>query len=387
MSASANGYHMPAEFSEQSAVWFGWPTFQWFEDSSMDTREPIAKVIKALSEHGIKSEIMCKSAIGEAGAKTWLARHGFTVTANMKFPHIDQVDIWVRDFGPIFLRKDSYELGMVSFLQDQWGYSTTTDPVSVAMTAVPGKVAKHLGIKDNFPVAVASEGGSRIVNGQGTLLVNRVVEFQRNPHLSEAELEAAFKGALGVSKVIWLNIGVREDLHATWGPIPYVDATGKDILLYGPQTTGGHLDEFVRFASPNKIVLVHVTPEEAARDPIAGTNYPRLEEAYRILAASTDQDGNPFEIVRIPSPDVEYRMVNCDDQMYGFLKSLTYPPSVPLQSLEWLLVVVALLSLLLSPPPPPQPHPTLSSLFWIHNNVGWSEFHLRRGAQGKLPPK
>ena len=57
-----------------------------------------------------------------------------------------------------------------------------------------------------------------------------------------------------MTKVTWIDNGLGEDLHATWGPIPYRDAAGSEIHLYGPATTGGHLDELARFAGPREIV-------------------------------------------------------------------------------------------------------------------------------------
>lgn len=325
-----SGYHMPAEFETQSAVWFGWPTFQWYSSNpSLDTRIPLGKIIGMLSEQKkVSVLVMCKDASGESSVRDWLTKAGYE-SPNVRFVHIDQVDIWTRDFGPIFLKNDANQLGMVSFQQNQWGYSTTDDPTSKAMAAVPGLVAEYVGIKQNFPASIVSEGGDRIVNGKGVLFVNRAVEFQRNPEFSQTELEEAFTKTLGVSKIIWFNNGIREDLHTDWGPIPYKDTTGKTILLYGPQTTGGHLDEFVRFASPSKVILAQVNEDDAAVDSIAAVNYARLEEAYRVISAAADQDGNPFEIIRIPVPDIQYMQVNPGQAMYDYLEKLKYPPNVP----------------------------------------------------------
>ncbi len=320
---------MPAEFEKQSAVWLGWPKFQWYSGPDMDTRVPIAKIIGALSDHQIDAQIMCTDADGESAVRNWLTQAGYKITPYMKFVHIDQVDIWMRDYGPIFLLNENGEYGMASFQQNQWGYSTTTDPVSKAMVAVPGLVADYLGIKSIFPTSIVSEGGDRMVNGKGVIFVDRAVEFQRNPESSQTDLEEVFTDILGVDKVIWFNHGVREDLHADWGPIPYKDETGKTIFLYGPQTTGGHLDELVRFASPNKVILTKVSEEEASQDSISAVNYARLEEAYRILASATDHDGNPFEIIRLPVPDISYQQINPDQAMYQYLAKLKYPPDVP----------------------------------------------------------
>jgi agmatine deiminase len=325
-----NIYTMPAEFEPQSGVWMGWPKSQWYADASMDTRLPLAEVMQILQNAQVSVQLMCSDQDGENAVRTWLTNNKFTITPYLEFVHIDPVDIWQRDFGPIFLRNSNNTLAMASFLQNQWGYSTTTDPVSAAMARVPANVAFKLGIEQNIAVSVASEGGDRIVNGKGVLIVDRAVEFQRNPTLSQDDLETAYKTALGVTKIIWIDAGVREDLHSDWGPIPYYDsAKDQTLLLYGPQTTGGHLDECIRFASANEIILAQVTEDEAAKDPIAAVNYARLEAAYRILAEATDQDGNPFTISRIPVPDLAYRQIQSTDPMYKWLSALKYPASVP----------------------------------------------------------
>ena len=163
---------------------------------------------------------------------------------------------------------------------------------------------------------IVSEGGNRICNGDGVLLVNRTLEMQRNPGTPWREIEAAHRSALGVTRVIGLNGGLREDLQANReAPIPYLHA-GEIIRLYGAQSTGGHADEFCQFAGPNRIVLAEVTEREAAADPIMAANYARLEEVYRTLSEETDAHGKPFEVVRIPVPDIDYMLVGPGEPMY-----------------------------------------------------------------------
>ena len=47
---------------------------------------------------------------------------------------------------------------MARFLQNQWGYATTADPVSQAMTRVAEQVARYLGIEHLASVDIVSEG-------------------------------------------------------------------------------------------------------------------------------------------------------------------------------------------------------------------------------------
>ncbi len=71
----------------------------------------------------------------------------------------------------------------------------------------------------------------------------------------------------------------------------------KDLYPVG---SGGHIDLFCRFAGPSIILLGEVTREETKNKLVAAINYERLEENYKILKNSTDQDGKPFNIIRIP---------------------------------------------------------------------------------------
>ena len=327
----SGGWLAPGEFEAQAAVWLGWPAFQWFEDRKLDTRATIAEIACALSDYEVPSNVMCTDEEGVRAARDWMLRNGYAVSSRIRFLKIPQADLWVRDYGPIFLRnRRASSLSIASFKQNQWGHSTTADPVSRAMSELPGRVAEFLGMDRVLCSALVSEGGNRIGNGRGVLVVNRSIELERNPGATLEDLEAAYKRVLGARKVIWLNSGLKEDMSAERGPIPYFDTDGELIHLYNPQTTGGHADEFCQFAGPRRIVLAQVADEEAAEDPIAAANYARLEEAYRVLSEETDQDGRPFEIIRIPTPDVAFRRVRPEEPMYcRFLEELEYAPDAP----------------------------------------------------------
>ena len=327
----APGYVMPGEFEPHSSIWLGWPRFQWFTDTRLDTRQTIAEILQTLSFYRINSNILCTDEQGISAARDWMRQQGWPVTPCMNFLAIPQVDIWVRDFGPIFLKnRKTNKLAIASFAQNQWGYSDAADNVSIGMAQVPESIAGFLGIDTVLRTEVVSEGGGRVHNGEGILLVNRALELRRNPEKTESELEAAYKTVLGATRIIWLNDGLYEDLQSDSGPVPYRDADGRTRYLYGPQTTGGHLDELCQFASPNRIILARVSEEEASSDPVAAVNYRRLEEAYRILSKASDMNGRPFEIMRVPVPDIEFMVLQPDQPMYrNFLATLHYPEDAP----------------------------------------------------------
>ena len=322
---------MPGEFEPHASLWLGWPRFQWFTDPRLDTRQTIAEILQTLSFYRINSNVLCTDEEGISAVQDWMRQHGWPITPYMNFLAIPQIDIWIRDFGPIFLKnRRTNRLAIASFAQNQWGYSDGADDVSAGMAQLPETIAGFLGINTVLRTGVVSEGGGRIYNGEGILLVNRALELRRNPGKTEAELEAAYKTVLGAIRIIWLNDGLYEDLQSDSGPVPYANADGKTRYLYGPQTTGGHLDELCQFAGSNRIILAQVSEQEASADPVAAINYQRLEEAYRILSGAGDVNGRPFEIIRIPVPDIAFMLVQPDEPMYrDFLATLDYPEDAP----------------------------------------------------------
>ena len=276
---------VPGEYEPHAAIWLSWPTFQWFSAPELDDRRTVAEILQVLSDWGVPAKLMCEDGRGIQAAELWLALNGYSLGPGVQMLPIPAVDIWVRDYGPIFLKDPATgRLAIASYRQNQWGYSTVNDPISVQMTELPERVAEFLGNDRVLRAEIVSEGGNRICNGDGVLLVNRTLEMQRNPGTPWRKIEAAHRSTLGVTRVIGLNGGLREDLQANReAPIPYFHA-GEIIRLYGAQSTGGHADEFCQFAGPNRIVLAEVTEREAAADPIMAANYARLEEVYRTLS-------------------------------------------------------------------------------------------------------
>ena len=122
----------------------------------------------------------------------------------------------------------------------------------------------------------AMEGGAIDVNGLGTVLTTKECLIEnRNLGKSQEETENTLKKYLGVKNIIWLNKGLVND-H-----------------------TDGHIDEVARFVNPSKILI-------ASEDNPEDENYERLVENYNILKESLDQDGNKFEIVKLPMPHMAY---------------------------------------------------------------------------------
>ncbi len=142
---------------------------------------------------------------------------------------------------------------------------------------------------------VIHEGGAIEVNGAGTLILCEATVLQRNPGLKKEYIETEVKRVLGVSNVIWMKQGLADD------PLQFVRRITANYVGGG---TGGHTDEFVRFANENTILLAWVDEKEKKQNPINEMNYERMTENYNILKNAKDQDGKSFKIIKIPLPDL-----------------------------------------------------------------------------------
>ena len=137
---------------------------------------------------------------------------------------------------------------------------------------MPTKIAEQYNIPVFHP-GIVMEGGAIDVNGKGTLLTTEqcLLNKNRNPNLGRNDIEKYLKDFLGVTHVVWLEEGVEGD------------------------DTDGHIDDIARFVGPNKILCAY-------EDDETDKNYHILKRNYDLLTKSKDQDGNKFEVVKLPMP-------------------------------------------------------------------------------------
>jgi len=207
-------------------------------------------------------------------ARPELAGHA----ANLCGPSVDILlmehdDAWLRDNGPTFVVNGEGQVAGISWHFNGWGGKFSpweTDDL------VAARLLSHLKL-DCFQAPIVLEGGSIHVDGEGTLLTTEecLLNRNRNPHWSRAEMEKVLQQYLGISKIIWLKRG-----------------------LYGDHTDG-HVDNVACFARPG-LVLVQACYDRA--DP----NYEITQENIAILESSRDARGRKLEVVKVQQPPPVY---------------------------------------------------------------------------------
>lgn len=312
----AGNFSVPGEFEHQDAVWLGWPVHE--NKKGVSTVPLVMQMLRELTPH-VPVRLAVQDS-NEMESVKKLLREQSIPADRIAFHMIPHGDIWFRDMGPIFLTDSHSRKKIADFDFNQWSYDDGSSYETMTDEKVDREAAAALKL-DTTPSELISEGGDRESNGKGTMIVTESVELQRNPNLSRQEIENELKRVLGMKKIIWLRQGLYEDDLTYNGPVPGPSGA-KDA--YTTFTTGGHIDEFCRFAGPSTILFTGITSEEAAANPIARENYRRMKENLEILQHSTDQDGNPFKIILMPAAEPLYVSMEPGDGVYDALSELEF---------------------------------------------------------------
>lgn len=302
---------MPGEFEPQDAVWLAWPAYDYEADLPM--AHLTAEIIRELEPY-VPVKLLVYDAEWQNIADSTLQALDVP-TGHVAFIHVPYDEPWLRDMGPVFVIADEAAKQMVDFNFNAWGNYTTEHPYSRLEEAVDRLIAEWMGIPNNV-TRLVGEGGNREFNGQGVMMSVAPTELQRNPNVSLEEIEEEFKQLFGVSKVIWLPHHLYDDSQAT---TVYPGPNDERAFGYGV----GHVDELARFVGPNTILLAEVTEEEAQLDTFAWVNRQRLEENFAVLQQATNENGEPFEIIRIPAALTEYMQVTEEDYSHFISSDLT----------------------------------------------------------------
>ncbi|MCM3903057.1 MAG: agmatine deiminase family protein [Pyrinomonadaceae bacterium] len=262
------GYHMPAEWRRHQATWLSWPKdpLTW-PDRVPLVEDIFLQMMAALAPHETVN-LLVDSAEAELGVRS---RCNFAGAENIRFHQIPTVDSWIRDYGPNFLLNTRGELAYNDWIFNAWGnkYEELKQDDSI-----PALLENFLRVP-RFEPGIVMEGGSIEVNGAGVVMTTEqcLLNPNRNPNLSQGDIEHYLRAFLGVQKVLWLGEGI----------------VGDD--------TDGHIDDIARFVSATTIVC-------ALEEDPADANYKLLEDNLERLQRATDANGRALDIITLPMPGV-----------------------------------------------------------------------------------
>jgi agmatine deiminase len=262
---AADGFAMPAEWAPHAGCWMLWPERpdNW-RDGALPAQRALAEVASAIARIEPVSVGVC--AAKQEKPPTQQAPHKRVV-------EISHDDAWARDVAPTFVVDKKGRKRGVDWKFNAWGGLNGGLYVPWDQDdAVAQKILEIEGC-DRYRAPLINEGGAIHVDGQGTALVTEqcLLNPNRNPRMSRAEIEQHLVDYLGVRHVIWLGHGVVED------------------------ETDGHVDNMACFLKPG-VVALHWTDD--TRDP----QHEHSRDALERLSLARDARGRELEIIKLPMP-------------------------------------------------------------------------------------
>lgn len=262
---------MPAEWSPQTAVWLSWPVDDPRHWGGAKRDVMWAKFAEIAA--GITRFETCRiNAPGaDHAAIRSLCNKAKAVMERLELFDHPHNDVWCRDHGPIFVKhRETGELAITDWEFNAWGGKFA--PWDLDNT-IPQRIASALKLP-RFDGGMILEGGAIEINGKGQLLTTEAVMLNpnRNPHLSKAEIEQRLRDFLGVQDICWLKQGIEGD------------------------DTDGHIDDLARFTDEATIVACVDHDRSSENHAVLADNFARLKEF-------TGSNGKPFELVEIGLPE------------------------------------------------------------------------------------
>ncbi len=259
------GFRMPAEWEPHAGTWMAWPERpDTWRDGARPARTAFAAVARAIA---------ASEPVTIAASPAGLASARAAVGDSCRVVELATDDAWMRDIGPTFVVDDAGRRGGVDWVFNAWGgragglYEPWAhdDAAAAAILDLEGSV--------RFRAPLTLEGGAIHTDGAGTFLTTEecVLNPNRNPGRTRAEVEAVLGELLGAERVIWLAQGV------------YLDETD------------GHVDNLACFVRPGVVALTWTGDRD---DP----QYERSLDARRRLEVATDAAGRALEVHLVHQP-------------------------------------------------------------------------------------
>lgn len=262
---------LPAEWEEQDGVLLSWPHAEsdWSDD--LEEVEPVFAAIAAAISHyerviivAPQSELILPAIVAAGGDPE-----------QVTLLELPTNDTWSRDFGPITVREDGRPR-LLDFGFNGWGlkFAANHDNQITQRLGAAGLFGK------NLPqiVGLILEGGAIESDGAGTLLTTSecLLNPNRNPHLSQTEIEERLHTLFGTERILWLEHGYL---------------AGDD--------TDSHIDTLARLCPNDTIVYV------SCDDP-GDEHYPALLRMETQLRTFRTADGRPYRLLPLPWPQACY---------------------------------------------------------------------------------
>lgn len=269
------GYHFPAEWERHAATWLSWPHNKetWPGQRLNGIMPSYMQFIKEISAGEMVRINVADQAMKEQVLRQ-LDKYEIDHDKIQFFYHPTN-DAWCRDHGPAFLinAQSDQRKAIVDWEYNAWGEKY---PPFDLDNQIPKKVARALNVPVYSP-GIIMEGGAVEFNGKGVLMTTEscLLNKNRNPHLTKAEIERYLVEFYGIDEIIWLKMGIAGD------------------------DTDGHIDDLARFVNSDTVVAVYENDR-------ADDNYKILKDNIKQLNRVRLLNEKQLNVVEMPMPSPVY---------------------------------------------------------------------------------
>jgi len=217
---------LPPEWHPQDWLWIGFPHDETEWPGFLGAaQEQIADFANAVAESGQAVRLIVRDAANESRARS-------LVSGAVTLERRHYGDVWLRDTGPLVVCGPDRQRVARRFGFNGWGGKYLMD----GDQTIGAELARDAGLVVTEADWIL-EGGALDGDGTGLVVTTEqcLLNPNRNPHLSRADLEARLARDLGYDRVLWLGDGLIND-H-----------------------TDGHVDNLARFVAPNVLALPRAT--------------------------------------------------------------------------------------------------------------------------------
>ncbi|MFW2014425.1 agmatine deiminase [Acinetobacter bereziniae] len=264
-----DGFRMPGEWETQQAVWMIWPyrTDNWRANAE-PAQYAFAQVAKAISQ---------TTPVFMAVPRVEMDKAHELLADQVNLVEMESDDAWARDTGPTIVKNIQGERKAIDWVFNAWGGENGGLYCPWDRDQLIARKIADIHSFSIYPTPLVLEGGAIHVDGEGTLLTTEecLLHPNRNPHLSQHEIEKILTECLGVTHFIWLPLGVYND------------------------ETDGHIDNMCCFVRPGEVAL-HWT------DDVNDPQYLRSIAAFEVLKKVKDAQGRSLKVWKLPAPGPLY---------------------------------------------------------------------------------
>ena len=284
-----------SELHERTWMSFVANDYIWSKKQIPEVKRNLAYIARTIAKYEPVSMLVSPKDYNEAvSLLEGLNIHNYPI----KLIQFTTDDLWLRDTGSTFVRGSDGKKYGINFNFNGWGEKQEH--------FFDSKVANFITKSTDAIVKTTDltlEGGCFEIDGHGTAILtkSRIINNNRNPNISQTDIEKELKTLLGLKKIIWLE-GVKD----------------KDI-------TDGHTDFYARFSKKGVVIVSRDNYRESY-------DYNVTRQNIEILEKATDVDGNKLKIVIIDTPDIINEEYGAGDFAAGYIGYYVCNNAVIMQS-------------------------------------------------------